>query len=544
MSRTPLFSRQQPGGVFDYANVENTPGNIWFVDSTASAATNGAGYGRNPDAPFATLRYCVDSAGLAAGDTVFIMPGHTESFLTAVDVDVAGVKYIGLGKGASRPTFTVTGTVDGLNVTAASVVLDNFVWATPSAAHTSNINIAATDCVVRNMTMTAGANFRYGITVTAAGERPLIEYCEVTVTANGPVAFIDFEGVIDRPIVRYNNIIGSDGTNEFDNGCIDFSGVAVTNPVVVYNNFAGQDDLTPLTAIGDAASVVGDCYSSNFYSGGTTNADTVATVTATIGAGAITAASFGAGAIDAAAIAANAIGAAEIANGAIDAATFAAGAIDAAAIAAAAIDADAIATGAIDADAIAADTILGADNNNNAFASTNVVANADGSIIERLEYVQTGVYGPAGAFNPFLGYHVTKTQDMGSDPDELFDVTGKVAITLLTGEVTTVIGGAATLQLLIKTSGEALCAVTTIDNDADGTMYLLSGDAGDTLNGGEVPTTNIATANGKGPNVLVLGTAGGTLTVNADLDAGDTGAIRWDLYYWPLEANAAVVASA
>lgn len=542
MARTELFSRTQPGGVFEISNIKSSPGEIWFVDSNAAGASNGAGYGRNPDAPFATLRYCVDSAGLAAGDHVYIMPGHTESLLTAVDVDVAGVTYTGLGEATKRPTFTVTGAVDGLNVTAASVVLENLVFATPSAAATSNINIAATDVTVRNVEMTAGANFDYGITITAAGERPIIENCAVTVTANGPVAWLDFEGVIDRPIVRNNYVIGSDGTNEFDTGVIDFSAQAVTNPIVVNNVFDGADDATPLTAIADAGSVVGDCFSGNYYAGSTTNADTVATVTATIGAGAITSASFGAGAIDATSIASNAIAAAKIATGAITAAKFAAGAIDAAAVANDAIDATAIATGAIDADAIAADTALGANNANNAFASNLVVADADGSILERLEYVQAGVYGPA--YVPGLGYQVTKTSAMASDPDDLFDVTGKVAITLLTGEVTTVIGGPATIQLLVKTSGEALCAATTIDNDADGTMYLLTGDAGDVLNGGDAITTLIATGNGKGPFPVIVGNAGGSLTIEADLDAADTGAILWTLYYLPLEASAAVAAAA
>ncbi|MDD5290853.1 MAG: hypothetical protein PHZ04_01935 [Patescibacteria group bacterium] len=35
--------------------------------------------------------------------------------------------------------------------------------------------------------------------------------------------------------------------------------------------------------------------------------------------------------------------------------------------------------------------ILGADNNNNDFSSSNVASNVDGSIIERQEYIQTGI---------------------------------------------------------------------------------------------------------------------------------------------------------
>jgi hypothetical protein len=40
--------------------------------------------------------------------------------------------------------------------------------------------------------------------------------------------------------------------------------------------------------------------------------------------------------------------------------------------------------------------VLGRDDNNNTFASTNVVANADGSVLERLEYLQAAAAGTAG----------------------------------------------------------------------------------------------------------------------------------------------------
>jgi hypothetical protein len=536
MSRTELFSRNQPGGVFTISNLPDHPGESFFVDSSCSTGADAAGYGKNPDQPFLTLDYALGDYGASANkaDVIYVMPGHTETLATLVTADKAGVKIIGLGEGSLRPTFTVSSTIDGISITADNVIIENLAFATPSAVATAQINIAAARATVRKCSFVQGANSRYAITVTAAGELPTIEDNEAFVTANGPDGFVSFEGVVDRPIIRHNHIIGSDGTNEYDNGCVNFGSQAVTNPWVHQNIFEGMGDATPLAAIVDAASVVGAGYADNHYPGGTTNADNVASVTATLGAGAIVAATFGAGAIDAAAIAANAIGASEIANGAIDAATFAAGAIDA----------TAVATGAIDADAIAADTILGADNNNNAFASTSVVANADGSIIERQEYIANMLIGASGTYVPGLGYKVTKTSDMASDPDDLFDVTGKVLLALLTGEVTTVIGGAATLQIKVKTSGEALCAVTTIDTDADGTMYLLTGDAGDVLNGGDAITTLVATGNGKGPFPVVLGNAGGALTLQADLDAADTGAILWTLYYLSLEAAAAVVASA
>lgn len=148
-------------------------------------------------------------------------------------------------------------------------------------------------------------------------------------------------------------------------------------------------------------------------------------------------------------------------------------------------------------------------------------------------------------FVPGLGYTVTKAHNLATDNVDLFTVTGKVAITLMVGEVTTVVGGAATYQLRVKTTTEALCAVTTIDTDAAGTMYMVTGDPNVILNGtGSTPVTRVAFSVGAFPHsVFVLGLTGGSLTIESDMDAADTGVITWNLYYMPLEAGASVVAA-
>ena len=43
MTRTALFSRKQPGGVFDYVSIYNVQGDAWFVDSGHSLASDSAG---------------------------------------------------------------------------------------------------------------------------------------------------------------------------------------------------------------------------------------------------------------------------------------------------------------------------------------------------------------------------------------------------------------------------------------------------------------------------------------------------------------------
>lgn len=152
-----------------------------------------------------------------------------------------------------------------------------------------------------------------------------------------------------------------------------------------------------------------------------------------------------------------------------------------------------------------------------------------------------GYFAPVG-FG--FGRLATKSHNLATDNVDLFSITGKVAIILLTGEVTTVIGGAATYAMRIKTTGEAIFAATTIDTDAAGTMYLFGGDPTVALNNAGTPTTRVGFLDSAGPvSPLIVGLAGGTCIIESDLDAADTGVIRWDLFWRPVSAGALLVAA-
>lgn len=197
---------------------------------------------------------------------------------------------------------------------------------------------------------------------------------------------------------------------------------------------------------------------------------------------------------------------------------------------------------------VAINDMIGEDSANNTQATTLVVANADGSVVERLEYIQSYLL-PSSTFIPGLGYSVTKVSDLadGAGTDNLFTVTGRVMITSLTGEVTTVIGGAATVKIRDTTNSVDLCAATTIDTDAVGTMYALTNIAASILNG-----TGMTPVIGSVPNltgstnymVRVVGDAQAPLTLAQVLDAADTGNITWVLTYMPLVSGATVTAAA
>jgi hypothetical protein len=124
---TKLFSRHQPGGFFAVTDRQYVPsGSVFWVHATTG--TDGAGYGRNPDAPVATLDYAIGLCTANKGDLIFLMPGHAENIASATGcvLDVAGVRVVGLGYGTLRPTLTLT-TADTatISITAANCYIEN-----------------------------------------------------------------------------------------------------------------------------------------------------------------------------------------------------------------------------------------------------------------------------------------------------------------------------------------------------------------------------------------------------------------------------------
>ena len=175
-NRTALFNRVQPGGVFTIADLEAHPGDIWFVDSNATYASDAAGYGQNPDAPFATLDYAIGKCTASKGDVIYLMPGHAENLTVAdsVDADVAGIKIIGLGWGALKPTFSTTAAAGSFKVDAANILVRNIRLVANFATGTTTamtLTAAATDLLVEDCDFrdTSAANeFLLHVTIPTA----------------------------------------------------------------------------------------------------------------------------------------------------------------------------------------------------------------------------------------------------------------------------------------------------------------------------------------------------------------------------------------
>ncbi len=145
-----------------------------------------------------------------------------------------------------------------------------------------------------------------------------------------------------------------------------------------------------------------------------------------------------------------------------------------------------------------------------------------------------------------LGIRVEKSLATLADGN-LFTTKGRNLVNLLFGQITTVSdAGATTIKLQLETNTIDLCAATTIDVDAVGTLYFLTGEVAVILNGtGNTPIIDVgANLTGMPSSPIILGrrdTADAIQQVQTGDDA--TGVILWALYYIPLEDGAFIEAA-
>lgn len=156
---------------------------------------------------------------------------------------------------------------------------------------------------------------------------------------------------------------------------------------------------------------------------------------------------------------------------------------------------------------------------------------------------------PTPAYVPNLGFKASKTENVNTATGvDLFTVTGKVLISVWSGEVTNALHTTVTdYKLRIKTDNVDLCAATNISSAAVGYMWSLSGDSGLTLLTGSSYAVSVVKAtdnNAIGMADRIIGLAGGSCVLQSLRTAGAAGdEMVHNIWYMPLEAGASVVAA-
>jgi hypothetical protein len=139
-----------------------------------------------------------------------------------------------------------------------------------------------------------------------------------------------------------------------------------------------------------------------------------------------------------------------------------------------------------------------------------------------------------------LGFRASKASATlpASTTQNIFTVTGgRVLVTVLVGEVTTLFGATATnlKATSVPTTGTAadIASNLAIANLEAGTILVVEGDGTAMIgvSAGAAPALNAL------PFILPIG------TVRIETSATNTGASKWDIWYFPLDDGAAVASA-
>lgn len=157
-----------------------TSGSYFWVDS--SVGNNGTGAF---DSPMKTLMAAYALCTASKADVIIMKPGHTETITGNATLlfDKIGVTVVGLGSGALRPAFTMTGTTTAVkaNVTGASQTFRNFTMTAGVDELVTVWLISAADCTIDAVDYldNAAASIASYVTTVAAGDRFTLKNCKI-----------------------------------------------------------------------------------------------------------------------------------------------------------------------------------------------------------------------------------------------------------------------------------------------------------------------------------------------------------------------------
>lgn len=529
----------------------DTAGNVFWVDSGAPLAKDSPSHGTSPEQPFATLDYAIGRCTASNNDVINVAAGHAETYTAAAGfvADIAGVRIQGWGAGTTRPTFTfTTATTADVDIDAANVTITNCIFVCGIDSQAVMIDVNATDftiqgCLFKESSATGLTCIDINGGAANACDRAMIDGCDFwCVTAANWDRAIELGEVADGVTIQNCRIMG-----DFDDaGIHNVTGKVLTNLSILGNwvqNMQTGDHAIELVSACTGVATDNYCI---------TDTNTIA-----FDAGALSCANnkwldSAGGDSEGGPVnplldqATNFIGVDDSDN-AVATTNVAAnedGSVlerleqvqeavnkgSGTALAANKSLVDALGTdgSTVTDSAVSVLGAIGANSSNNSFSSSSVVADRDGSVLERLEYILDAA--------PRLA---TVTSASPLTTGTLFTFTKSIIIYGIIGRVTTAVQAQATTVKLSIIS-DALAAYDicgTVDANAfvAGTMLSITGTAA----GGMVATdARGAIAPGQANPVFATCVTSGTVKVT--YGAASTGVIAWEMLWAPLATGATV----
>jgi len=233
--------------------VQAHPGKVFWVGNSSTTASLRGEKGESDGndgtflAPFSTIDYALSQCVADRGDIVFVRPGYTETVgSTDLTLDVAGVAVIGLGSGSNRPTLNLTATGSTIAITAANVLMHNFLITGGVDAIVAVMTVSAADVTLSKLEFRdVTGQATDGILTTASANRLMIDgLVWVGATADGPAAAIAIVGG-DRIEIQNFYIAG-----DFSVSAIDVR-TTLTTGLRVHDGFFWNNDAAVDTSVKD-----------------------------------------------------------------------------------------------------------------------------------------------------------------------------------------------------------------------------------------------------------------------------------------------------
>lgn len=282
LTRSPFMQSRTDGGVGPL--VLSNPatfgaGNVYFVQSTNANAGDTAGKGQTPDAPFATLDYAVSQCTASQGDVIIVLPGHAEvvSATALCEIDIAGVKVIGVGQGTLKPTFTLsTSTAAIVTISGANCWLENVRIASNLDNIAKGITITASGVTLKNVELVDGASNKemlIHINIATGCDDITLDGVRVLGLGGGATAGIKFAGTCNN-----FRMVNCEMNGTWSASAIDASAGILLKQALIGNFVCNEDTGAGLCYKGNASSTgfIVNCA----MMGTKNNTETIATVTA------------------------------------------------------------------------------------------------------------------------------------------------------------------------------------------------------------------------------------------------------------------------
>jgi len=218
-----------------------------------------------------SLNLALDACNASQNDMLIIAPGYYEdigdtSTAGALDVDVADLSVIGLGRGESRPRFDFNHADADFLVGAANILLKNlrFVAAITGVKLGISVEANGDQCAIDDcsftVTTTTTDEFLSAISFAAGANYGEVKNCRLDMGLGGATSAIELNGAVVGTQIKNNYAIGDYSTAVIEGATAASTLLDIGKNILVNGDGADLGTEPCIELTGNATGVIYDNY--------------------------------------------------------------------------------------------------------------------------------------------------------------------------------------------------------------------------------------------------------------------------------------------